>query len=78
MVGSLLRSGLASADELGLGLRTDGDGHLLAADGSRDAPLLLVGALRRGELWETTAVPELRGQAEAAARAALALVGGAR
>lgn len=78
MVGSLLRSGLASADELGLGLRTDGDGHVLAADGRREAPLLLVGALRRGELWETTAVPELRGQAETAARAALALVGGAR
>ena len=77
MVGSLLRSGLASADELGLGLRTDADGRLLASDGGRDAPILLVGALRRGDLWETTAVPELRGQAEAAARAALDSLGGA-
>ena len=76
MVGSLLRSGLASADELGLGLRTDAEGHLLSGDGSRQSPLLLVGALRRGDLWETTAVPELRGQAEAAARAALAALEG--
>ena len=70
MLGSLLRGGLASPDELGLGLRTDGEGRLVGADGSTDARLLLVGALRRGDLWETTAVPELRGQAAAAARAA--------
>jgi uncharacterized NAD(P)/FAD-binding protein YdhS len=78
MLGSLLRGGLASPDELGLGLRTDGDGHLVGADGSVDARLLLVGALRRGDLWETTAVPELRGQAAAAARAAAAAAGAPR
>jgi uncharacterized NAD(P)/FAD-binding protein YdhS len=41
----------------------------------------LVGALRRGDLWETTAVPELRVQAEAVARALagrMSAPGGAR
>jgi uncharacterized NAD(P)/FAD-binding protein YdhS len=78
MLGSLLRGGLASPDELGLGLRTDGEGHLVGAGGTADARLLLVGALRRGDLWETTAVPELRGQAAAAARAAAAAAGASR
>lgn len=78
MLGSLLRGGLASPDELGLGLRTDGDGHLVGADGTVDARLLLVGALRRGDLWETTAVPELRVQAAAAARAAAVAAGASR
>ena len=78
MLGSLLRGGLASPDELGLGLRTDGEGHLVGAGGTADARLLLVGALRRGDLWETTAVPELRGQAAAAARAAAAAAGAPR
>jgi uncharacterized NAD(P)/FAD-binding protein YdhS len=41
-----------------------------------DDRILLVGALRRGDLWESTAVPELRVQAAlAAARAAAALAG---
>jgi uncharacterized NAD(P)/FAD-binding protein YdhS len=72
MIGSLIRGGIASTDELGLGIRTDADGHLVSADGTVDARVVLVGALRRGELWETTAVPELRVQAAAAARAAAA------
>ena len=66
LLGSLLRSGLASTDELGMGLRTDDDGRLVAGTG---APIWLVGALRRGDLWESTAVPELRVQAARAAAA---------
>lgn len=64
LIGSLLRSGLASTDELGMGIRTDDDGRLAAGTG---APIWLVGALRRGDLWESTAVPELRVQAARAA-----------
>jgi uncharacterized NAD(P)/FAD-binding protein YdhS len=74
ILSSLLRSGLASADEVGLGLRCDADGRLLDSHGKADERLLLVGALRRGDLWESTAVPELRVQAANAARAAAELV----
>jgi uncharacterized NAD(P)/FAD-binding protein YdhS len=61
---SLLESGVASADQLALGLRTDSDGALIDAHGRADGRLLTLGALRRGELWETTAVEEIRAQAE--------------
>ena len=74
LLGSLLRSGMASTDGLGLGLRTDDDGRLLPAEGAAEARVFLVGALRRGELWESTAVPELRGQAARAAGAAAAVL----
>lgn len=74
LIGSMLRSGLAVADEVGLGLRTDGVGHLFGADLRPDERLFLVGAFRRGDLWESTAVPELRVQAAQAAAAAAELV----
>jgi uncharacterized NAD(P)/FAD-binding protein YdhS len=69
LLGSMLRNGLVSADALGLGLRTEGDGALVRADGTIEPRLRLIGALRRGDLWETTAVPELRAQATAIAAA---------
>ncbi|MBM7280557.1 FAD/NAD(P)-binding protein [Gordonia rubripertincta] len=59
---SVLDAGLATTDALGLGLVTD-DGHVLDADG-HPGPIWTLGSLRRGELWETTAVPEIRTQAE--------------
>jgi uncharacterized NAD(P)/FAD-binding protein YdhS len=67
LLGSLLRMGFASVDRLGLGLRADADGRLIGADGAVQPRVRLVGALRRGELWESTAVPELRAQAAVAA-----------
>lgn len=67
MLGSLLRSGLAVEDEAGIGLRTAADGELVDRTGHPDDRILLVGALRRGDLWESTAVPELRVQAARAA-----------
>lgn len=62
LLSSLLHSGLGSTDELGLGLRTDPSGRLLRADGAANERVWLVGALRKGDLWESTAVPELRTQ----------------
>lgn len=59
---SLLDGGLAQPGPLGIGLATD-------ADGRCGAGLYVIGALRRGELWETTAVPEIRVQADAVAAA---------
>jgi uncharacterized NAD(P)/FAD-binding protein YdhS len=67
MLGSLLRSGLAVEDETGIGLRTAAAGELIDRAGHADDRILLIGALRRGDLWESTAVPELRVQAAHAA-----------
>jgi uncharacterized NAD(P)/FAD-binding protein YdhS len=60
LVAALRRDGLIRPDELGLGLDTDDEGRLVAADGSASGRLTLLGPLRKGLLWEHTAVPELR------------------
>jgi uncharacterized NAD(P)/FAD-binding protein YdhS len=62
-VAGLLSAGLARVGPHALGLDVDPAGRLVAADGSVPAGLWVVGPLRRGALWETTAVPELRAQA---------------
>ena len=54
----------------GMGFRTR-DGRLMDSEGTADAPLWTLGALRRGELWESTAVPEIRAQALAVAHSVL-------
>jgi len=59
----LLRIGLATPGPLGMGLATDGAGALLSHDGVPSQRLFTLGSLRRGELWETTAIPEIREQA---------------
>ncbi len=64
----LLEAGLVQADALGLGLATDASGALLDAHGRASDLLFTLGPLRRGELWESTAVPEIRTQAHALAR----------
>lgn len=62
---------LASAEIGGMGLRTH-DGRLMGGrDGASD-PIWAVGALRRGELWESTAIGEIRDQAVTVARDLLA------
>ena len=63
LVAALRRDGLIRPDELGLGLDSDEDGRLIAADGRASSRLSLVGPLRKGRLWENTAVPELRVEA---------------
>jgi uncharacterized NAD(P)/FAD-binding protein YdhS/tetratricopeptide (TPR) repeat protein len=62
LVLNLLNSGLGRAGSLDLGFATDADGRLLPAAGSQPA-IWTVGPLRRGQLWESTAVPEIRSQA---------------
>lgn len=64
LVVALRRGGLIRPDELGLGLDTDEEGRLVSADGTVSARLTLVGPLRKGRLWEHTAVPELRVEAK--------------
>jgi uncharacterized NAD(P)/FAD-binding protein YdhS len=68
-IGSLMLRRLLRIDDLALGIDTTDRGTVIAADGSEVPDLLVVGTLRKPALWESTAVPELRGQAaDAAAR----------
>jgi uncharacterized NAD(P)/FAD-binding protein YdhS len=64
LVAALRRAGLIRPDALGLGLETDDEGRLVGADGRTSRCLTLVGPLRKGRLWEHTAVPELRVEAK--------------
>ena len=59
----LLRSGLVAPDDMDMGVRVDADHTVIDRDGRRSEFLLALGPLLRGTLWETIAVPELRGQA---------------
>lgn len=59
----LLARGLVRADGLDMGIEVDADFSAVGRDGRRSAFLYALGPLLRGSLWETTAVPELRGQA---------------
>jgi uncharacterized NAD(P)/FAD-binding protein YdhS len=61
---------LATIATAGMGFRTE-RGQLVDEAGTARAPLWALGALRRGELWESTAVPEIRVQAVAVATAVL-------
>lgn len=63
LVGGLLAAGLARVGPHGLGLDIDEAGRLVGADGRAHDRLWVIGPLRRGARWETTAVPEIRAQA---------------
>jgi uncharacterized NAD(P)/FAD-binding protein YdhS len=55
----------------GLGLQTR-SGRLVDSVGSTSAPIWTLGSVRRGELYESTAVPDIRAQAAQLAAAVLA------
>ncbi|GHJ41315.1 FAD/NAD(P)-binding protein [Streptomyces sp. TS71-3] len=69
---NLLHRGDAVPGPLGIGVTTE-NGRLRDRDGRTARALWTLGAPRRGELWETTAIPEIRVQAAAVAEALLAL-----
>ncbi len=71
LLDGLLQRGEAVLDPHAQGLRADLPGALLDKEGRTSNRLFTLGPLRRGELWETTAVPEIRAQAQALARALL-------
>jgi len=62
LLSSLVNDGLLETDPLGLGVLSMDDGRAWA-HGRVFEDLLLVGTLRKPDLWESTAVPELRLQA---------------
>lgn len=67
----LLKKRLVQCDPLRMGLVSDTRGRAIGADGRASAPIWMIGPLRRPELWESTAVPELREQAAALSRSIL-------
>jgi uncharacterized NAD(P)/FAD-binding protein YdhS len=68
---SLLERGQARPGPQGLGLATAPDGAVLGPLADR---LWTLAVLRRGDLWETTAIPEIRVQAQELARTIAARV----
>jgi uncharacterized NAD(P)/FAD-binding protein YdhS len=64
LTGPLLASGRARLDPLGLGLDLDPHGRVLAADGTPDPCLLVLGPPARAAFWETIAVPDIRKRIE--------------
>jgi uncharacterized NAD(P)/FAD-binding protein YdhS len=65
---SLIASGLATDGPHGIGIATEPrTGALIDVNGRTVEWLFAVGPLRRGTLWESTAMPEIRAQAAALA-----------
>ncbi len=64
---NLLANGIVASGPLDLGLRTSDDGELMSADGQSWQDLFTLGPPRIGQLWETTAIPEIRVQASSVA-----------
>ncbi|MFZ1161730.1 FAD/NAD(P)-binding protein [Mycobacterium sp.] len=64
---NLLANDVASLHPCGVGVRLDADGHLIDGSGHTVPNIVCIGSIRQGELWETTAIPEIRTQAAAIA-----------
>jgi uncharacterized NAD(P)/FAD-binding protein YdhS len=64
----LLREGMIVPDALHLGLHTSALGEVIDTHGQTVPGLYYVGPMRRPMCWESTAVAELRVQAESLAR----------
>jgi uncharacterized NAD(P)/FAD-binding protein YdhS len=71
VIGSLLLHGQLCLDELALGVETTTAGNAIAAGGAEVPDMFVVGTLRKPAFWESTAVPELRGQAATVAERVL-------
>jgi len=69
---ALLHRGLVKADSLDMGVKINADFTVIQRDDCPSPHLLAIGPLLRGTLWETVAVPELRGQALRVAQTLLA------
>jgi uncharacterized NAD(P)/FAD-binding protein YdhS len=63
LITSLFVQGFAQPDPLFLGLDVDEEGALIDYKGSPSQQLYAIGPTRKGCLWETTTVPEIRVQA---------------
>jgi uncharacterized NAD(P)/FAD-binding protein YdhS len=68
---SLIAKGMIQPDKLKIGLAATDRWTLMGADGKEDERLYTLGVNLRGKYWESTAVPELRVQAEKLAKQVL-------
>lgn len=68
LIADLRARGMIVPDPLGIGIDTNDDGAVIGRDGRASERLFTLGGTRRPALWESTAVPELRGQADDLAR----------
>lgn len=59
----LLAGGLVRPHPLGLGLDTVDGGGVRSGPGELSTSIFTIGWMRRGELWESVAIPEIRDQA---------------
>lgn len=69
----LLGRGHAQPGPHGIGLKAARDGRMVDAEGRPQPRIFILGSLRIGCVWESIAIPELRGQAETAVRELLAV-----
>ncbi|HYF34966.1 MAG TPA: FAD/NAD(P)-binding protein [Prosthecobacter sp.] len=60
---NLLAAGLIQPDEMDMGIRVLPDHAVVSRTGAGSKSVYAIGPLLRGTLWESIAVPELRGQA---------------
>ncbi|MGO9875191.1 MAG: FAD/NAD(P)-binding protein [Acidimicrobiia bacterium] len=63
LIRHLLDNGIARSGPCGLGLDIAADGQLIDISGRPSDSISVIGPLRRGAEWETTAIPEIRRQA---------------
>jgi len=68
LIRNLLREGLICTDEMLLGMNAQPDGTILNRRAEPSPFLLTLGSNLKGILWESTAVPELRMQAQQMAK----------
>ncbi|MBD2213225.1 FAD/NAD(P)-binding protein [Nostoc linckia FACHB-104] len=68
LVTSLQAQGLIRPHALSIGIDTAANGAVINAQGKVSDILYTLGTPRKGDLWETTAVPEIRSQAAALAQ----------
>ena len=67
LLGALRARGRVLPGPHGIGIASEEPGRVLDARGVADPRLFVLGAMRIGTLWESIAIPELRGQARAIA-----------
>jgi uncharacterized NAD(P)/FAD-binding protein YdhS len=63
MIKQILEEGLIAPDDLGIGFMADPEGRAISQTSQIVTGLYILGPLRRGQLWESTAARELRSQA---------------
>lgn len=63
LINDLIQQGLIAIHPTGIGINTASNGAILNSDGQASQQLYTLGTPRKGDLWESTAVPEIRVQA---------------